>query len=110
VTRLDPIISLLASNAVALYLRRMWVVRAVRPVWPPSSTERASSIGSSAADGTAIADQWNHLAEWIANNGGTADAIQLPARTDLLAGGRRGTTGAYATAALLADAAAQEFR
>jgi hypothetical protein len=27
VTRLDPIISLLASSAVALYLRRMWVAR-----------------------------------------------------------------------------------
>jgi hypothetical protein len=45
-------------------------------VWPPSITERASSIGSPAADSNAIADQWNQLAERIANNGGTADAIQ----------------------------------
>jgi hypothetical protein len=47
-----------------------------------------SSIGSPVADSNAIADQWNQLADWIANNGGTADAIQRyqPGQTYSLAG------------------------
>jgi hypothetical protein len=47
-----------------------------------------TSIGSPADARNAIADQWNQLADWIANEGGSQDAIQsyLPGQSYSLAG------------------------
>jgi hypothetical protein len=69
------------------------VSKAIDDAAPPNSGVRlvvlVTSIGSPADARNAIADQWNELADWIADQGGSQDAIQSyqPGQSYSLAGG-----------------------